>query len=64
MSKKRKQYNPVRKVEAVADPFHGATLLLAHCAGCIETAFFRVGKQRWRYVGAAGNKHVSWQPLP
>ena len=61
MSKKR---NAVRQVAAVAGPFGGKTILLSRCAGQIETAIFRVGKQTGRYVGKAGNKHVSWLPVP
>lgn len=56
----RKKRNMTAVVRAQNGPFSGQQVRLAHVAGSIETAIFRVGKYLGRYVGSVRAGFVDW----
>lgn len=56
----RKKRNTTAIVRAQNGPFSGQRVLLAHVAGSVETAIFRVGKYLGKYVGSTRAGFVDW----
>lgn len=62
----RKKRNTTKVVKASGGPFNGQSIRLAHCAGAVDTAIFRVGDHVGKYTGrvTAPAGAVTWIPAP